>query len=57
VLAGRPWATSARVSATVPPRHGRVVRSVADAAPGDQLDARLQDGMLAVRVESGRRRD
>lgn len=46
-----PLATVARGYAILQHADGRVVRSVADAAPGDALDARLSDGSLRVRVE------
>ena len=45
-----PLATVARGYAILRHPDGRVVRSVLDAAPGDQLDARLADGTLPVRV-------
>ncbi|MDQ3495418.1 MAG: exodeoxyribonuclease VII large subunit, partial [Pseudomonadota bacterium] len=46
-----PLATVARGYAILQHDDGRVVRSVADAAAGDGLDARLSDGKLRVRVE------
>jgi exodeoxyribonuclease VII large subunit len=49
-----PLATVARGYAILQQPDGRVVRSVADAATGDVLDARLGDGSLRVRVEPGR---
>ena len=45
-----PLATVARGYAILRQRDGRVVRSVVDAAPGDTLQARLQDGRLDVQV-------
>lgn len=48
-----PLATIARGYAILQKPDGRLVRSVDDAAPGDALDARLHDGVLRVRVESG----
>jgi exodeoxyribonuclease VII large subunit len=48
-----PLATIARGYAILQKPDGRIVRSVDDAQPGDALDARLQDGMLRIRVESG----
>ncbi|MCF7220901.1 exodeoxyribonuclease VII large subunit [Marilutibacter chinensis] len=48
-----PLATVARGYAIVLREDGRVVRSVLDAAPGDRLQARLSDGSLRVRVETG----
>jgi len=47
-----PLATVARGYAILQHQDGRVVRSVLDAAPGDALDARLDDGSLRVRVEA-----
>ncbi|WP_242108078.1 exodeoxyribonuclease VII large subunit [Luteimonas aquatica] len=47
-----PLATVARGYAILRHEDGRVVRAVADARPGDRLDARLSDGHLRVRVES-----
>jgi exodeoxyribonuclease VII large subunit len=49
-----PLATVARGYAILQQPDGRVVRSVAEAATGDVLDARLGDGSLRVRVEPGR---
>jgi exodeoxyribonuclease VII large subunit len=46
-----PLATVARGYAILQHGDGRVVRGVGDAAVGDQLDARLADGSLRVRVE------
>ncbi|CAN5600049.1 exodeoxyribonuclease VII large subunit [soil metagenome] len=46
-----PLATVARGYAILQHDDCRVVRSVADAAAGDGLDARLSDGRLRVRVE------
>lgn len=46
-----PLATVARGYAILQHDDGRVVRSTADAAPGDRLAARLADGRLQVRVE------
>jgi exodeoxyribonuclease VII large subunit len=46
-----PLATVARGYSILQHPDGRVVRGVADAAPGDALRARLHDGLLAVRVE------
>jgi exodeoxyribonuclease VII large subunit len=45
-----PLATVARGYVILQHDDGRVVRSVADTAVGDQLDARLADGRLNVRV-------
>ncbi len=45
-----PLATVARGYAIVQHIDGRIVRSVHDAVEGDALQARLQDGMLPVRV-------
>ena len=47
-----PLATVARGYAILLHRDGRVVRSVLDAAPGDRIDARLQDGTLPLRVDT-----
>ena len=47
-----PLATVARGYAIVQHEDGRVVRSVLDAVPGDQLQVQLGDGRLPVRVES-----
>jgi exodeoxyribonuclease VII large subunit len=46
-----PLATVARGYAIVQREDGRIVRSVHDAQPGERLDARLQDGVLRLRVE------
>lgn len=46
-----PLATVARGYGILQHPDGRVVRGVADAAPGDALRARLNDGVLALRVE------
>jgi exodeoxyribonuclease VII large subunit len=46
-----PLATIARGYAILQKPDGRIVRNVADAQPGDALDARLQDGVLKVKVE------
>ncbi len=46
-----PLATIARGYAILQQPDGRIVRSVGDANPGDALDARLQDGVLKVKVE------
>ena len=43
-------ATVARGYAILQHRDGRIVRSVLDAVPGDQLDARLVDGTLQLQV-------
>lgn len=51
-----PLATIARGYAILQHPDGRIVRGVADAAPGDALDARLHDGQLQVRVD-GRKAD
>ena len=45
-----PLATVARGYTILQHPDGRVVRSVADAAPGDALDARVTDGTLKLRV-------
>ena len=45
-----PLATVARGYTILLHPDGRVVRSVLDATPGDRLDARLADGMLAMTV-------
>lgn len=45
-----PLATVARGYSILQQRDGRVVRSIVDAAPGDRLQARLQDGWLDVQV-------
>jgi len=45
-----PLATVARGYSILRHPDGRVVRSVADAAPGDALDARVTDGTLKLRV-------
>ncbi len=46
-----PLATVGRGYAILLREDGRAVRSVADARPGDRLEARLRDGRLRVRVE------
>ncbi len=46
-----PLATVARGYAILQHDDGRIVRSTRDARAGDLLDARLQDGVLRVRVE------
>jgi len=46
-----PLATVARGYAIVSHEDGRVVRSVAEVAPGERLRARVADGTIAVRVE------
>lgn len=46
-----PLATVARGYAILRHEDGRIVRRSVDARPGDTLDARLQDGVLKVRVE------
>ena len=48
-----PLATVARGYAILRHDDGRVVRSTADAAPGDRLSARVGDGELRLRVEPG----
>lgn len=48
-----PLATVARGYAILQREDGHVVRSVLDAAPGDRLSARVQDGRLRVKVEGG----
>jgi exodeoxyribonuclease VII large subunit len=45
-----PLATVARGYSILLHPDGRVVRSVADASPGDALDARVTDGTLKLRV-------
>jgi exodeoxyribonuclease VII large subunit len=45
-----PLATVARGYSILQHPDGRIVRSVADAAPGDALDARVTDGALKLRV-------
>jgi exodeoxyribonuclease VII large subunit len=45
-----PLATVARGYSILQHPDGRVVRNVADAAPGDALDARVTDGTLKLRV-------
>lgn len=45
-----PLATVARGYSILQQPDGRVVRSVADTAPGDRLKARLQDGQLDLQV-------
>jgi exodeoxyribonuclease VII large subunit len=47
-----PLATVARGYAIVQRDDGRIVRSVRDAMPGERLGARVQDGVLYVRVET-----
>ena len=47
-----PLATIARGYAILATDDGRIVRSTADAAPGDAVDARLRDGHLRLRVEA-----
>ncbi len=46
-----PLATVARGYSILQHADGRIVRSVHEAAPGEALAARLQDGSLSVRVE------
>jgi exodeoxyribonuclease VII large subunit len=46
-----PLSTIARGYAILQHPDGRVVRKVGEASPGDRLEARLQDGVLGVRVE------
>ena len=46
-----PLATVARGYSILQHGDGRIVRGVDDAAVGDRLDARLQDGRLQIRVE------
>ena len=46
-----PLATVARGYAILLREDGRIVRSVADTARGDRLDARLHDGVLKLRVD------
>jgi len=46
-----PLATVARGYAILQREDGHVVRSVLDARPGERLGARLQDGVLRIRVE------
>jgi exodeoxyribonuclease VII large subunit len=46
-----PLATIARGYAILQHPDGRIVRSTADAGPGDALDARLHDGVLKVKVD------
>ncbi len=48
-----PLATVARGYTILQHDDGRIVRSVHDAQPGERLDARVHDGVLRVRVESG----
>ncbi|KRA73085.1 exodeoxyribonuclease [Lysobacter sp. Root667] len=48
-----PLATVARGYAILQREDGHVVRSVLDAAPGDRLSARVQDGRLRLKVEGG----
>ncbi|RDZ27977.1 exodeoxyribonuclease VII large subunit [Lysobacter silvisoli] len=48
-----PLATVARGYAILQREDGRVVRSVLDAAPGERLQARVQDGQLRLKVEGG----
>lgn len=50
-----PLATIARGYAILQDDSGRVVRSIGDARAGERLEARLQDGTLAVRVEGTQR--
>ncbi|MCD9027643.1 exodeoxyribonuclease VII large subunit [Luteimonas sp. BDR2-5] len=45
-----PLATIARGYSILQHPDGRVVRSVADVAPGDRLDARVRDGSIPLRV-------
>lgn len=52
-----PLATVARGYAILQHDDGRIVRSVNDAQAGEGLDARLQDGVLRVRVENDADRD
>ncbi|KRG41676.1 exodeoxyribonuclease [Stenotrophomonas panacihumi] len=47
-----PLATVARGYAIVSHADGRVVRSAEEVAPGERLDARVADGVIAVRVEA-----
>ncbi|MDG2526222.1 exodeoxyribonuclease VII large subunit [Stenotrophomonas sp. HITSZ_GD] len=47
-----PLATVARGYAIVSHADGRVVRSASEVAPGERLDARVADGIIAVRVEA-----
>lgn len=47
-----PLATVARGYAIVSHADGRVVRSASEVAPGERLDARVADGVIAVRVEA-----
>ncbi len=47
-----PLATVARGYAIVSHADGRVVRSASEVAPGERLDARVADGIIAVRVET-----
>lgn len=49
-----PLATLARGYAILQRQDGRVLRTAAEAHPGEQLDARLHDGVLRVRVEPKR---
>ena len=46
-----PLATIARGYAILRKEDGRIVRSVGDASEGERLSARLQDGILGLRVE------
>jgi exodeoxyribonuclease VII large subunit len=46
-----PLATVARGFAILQREDGRIVRRIADAAPGDRLQARVSDGTLPLRVE------
>ncbi|NUO75137.1 MAG: exodeoxyribonuclease VII large subunit, partial [Lysobacter sp.] len=48
-----PLATVARGYAILQREDGHVVRSVLDAAPGERLSARVQDGRLRLKVEDG----
>ncbi|TDK24979.1 exodeoxyribonuclease VII large subunit [Luteimonas aestuarii] len=50
-----PLATIARGYAILQDDSGRVVRSIDDANVGEHLEARLQDGTLAVRIEGTQR--
>ena len=47
-----PLATVARGYSILQQADGHIVRSIADAASGDALDARLHDGRLRLRVET-----
>ncbi|WP_277872369.1 exodeoxyribonuclease VII large subunit, partial [Vulcaniibacterium tengchongense] len=48
-----PLATVARGYSILQREDGHVVRSAHEVAPGERLRARLADGRLALRVESG----